>query len=185
MGTTWDREERPEVIFITCCSDECDELFCATGSLLMDLIFTVRSHLASSPKAGIDSVPTFIYGILHLSAACLHFCPINPSVFGVSLRIHTLIKPDFSSPKLGHSFKLKLNLEFIPAMAPQHWGFHRQPRTCCCCRRLQNTSTFQHSWWAIIHSYDRTIGVKVSHLICELSSPEKCHDVARPLGLSR
>lgn len=49
----------------------------------MDLIFTVRSHLASSPKAGIDSVHTFIYGISCLSAACLHFCPINPSVFGV------------------------------------------------------------------------------------------------------
>lgn len=82
MGTTWDREEWPEVISITCCSDGFDELLCATGSLLMDSIFTVRSHLASSPKAWIHPVHMFIYDISPLSAAFLRFYPINPSVFG-------------------------------------------------------------------------------------------------------
>lgn len=82
MGTTWEREEWPQVIFITCCSDVMMNCFMTQGYCLIDTIFTVRSHLASSPKAGIYSVQTFIYIILRLSAALLPLYPINPSVFG-------------------------------------------------------------------------------------------------------
>lgn len=63
MGTTWDREEWPEVIYITVGLTAVMNCLVPRGHVLIDAIFTVHSHLASSPKAGILSCLSTLFRV--------------------------------------------------------------------------------------------------------------------------
>lgn len=83
--------------------------FMPQGYCLIDRIFTVRSHLASFPKAGIHLFQMFIYRFFAFECCITAFISNKSFSIWVSHSIHTLKKLDFFSPKLRHTFKLKLN----------------------------------------------------------------------------